>query len=751
MGVVAGSTAGYVEFLGQVPFLTGVPHDDLDPLAQSSVVRRYGPGHNVVSQGEFGHSMFVLVSGALHIHAQADDGTQLDLGRLERPGEFFGEVALLGRGVRSATVTTLAATELLEIEKNRFELVARRHESAREELEKYYHARSVATYTRLHRYLGQLDDANMRAITAGAEMKKFKRDDVVSRAGDPAHQVLLVKDGVLKAARTGADGKLSILAYFNTHDVVGAHEGAARSYDLIALGQAEVIFLPRPAFQQLAINRPDVFAHFGKDDMNRQEALSDASQTVFGAAQAFLQEGVEVESLLVINLDRCVRCGNCVRACHSRHEYTRLDRRGPIFRRRQSVESRKHEHILIPSSCRHCRDPECMIGCPTGAIQRAPSGDVDINDNCIGCDNCARKCPYGNITMRPLPPAEQKDGVVKRAIKCNLCRGYSYSNCVHECPRGAVLRVNPLRYFDELALIMEAEQIGAIQWQRTAARQAGSLNSKQRVKPRSTWFVWLSLLIFGLAAAGLVAGYLLAPRPHTGGSRWGLGFGIGAAACIVTALGLGARKRIRNTALGPLEMWTQFHMVIGLVGFLAALAHAGFRVTGLFTTLLLFVFAAEVVSGVVGQAIYMMVPRILTRLERHGLAKLIEDLFEEAMELERGQDELGHKLPPEITAYLRQNLPRAAGSVGMRFKKAYDPDAMTGRALGAMSIDQVPPAYRDTVHRMIVDRVRLVNVRAQLRLHRAMKVWLLFHLAAAGALATFLMVHVVSMLLLMAG
>jgi CRP-like cAMP-binding protein len=350
MAAVSGSTAGYVDFLGQVPFLTRVPHEDLEPLAQSSVVRRYTAGHTVVSQGEFGHSMFVLVSGALAISARGDDGAELQVGRLERPGEFFGEVALLGRGVRSATVVTTTPTELIEIEKNRFDLLARRHESALEELEKYYHARSVATYTRLHRYLGLLDEQALRAITTGAVMRKFQRDDIVCRRGEPATSVLLIKDGVVKAVRPGADGRLSILAYFNTHDVVGAHEGATRSYELVALGQAEVISLPRPAFLRLAETNPAVYAHFGKDDMQRQEALADAGKTVFSAAQAFLHEGVEVESLLVINLDRCVRCGNCVRACHARHEFTRLDRRGPIFRRRQAVTSKKHEHILIPSS-----------------------------------------------------------------------------------------------------------------------------------------------------------------------------------------------------------------------------------------------------------------------------------------------------------------------------------------------------------------------------------------------------------------
>ncbi len=752
MAIAASSESSvHVQLLSQVPFLTQVSHENLEQLAQGAMVRNFGAHHTVILQGKFGHSMFVLVQGSVAISANGDDGLQLFLGRLNQPGQFFGEVALLGRGVRSATVVTESPTILLEIEKNLFERIARRHDGVLEELERYYHARAIGTYVRLHRYLTQLDEQTLEWLLDGASMRKFKRDEVVCRTGDQADHVMLVKDGVLKMVRKGSDGRLSILAYFNTDDVAGAHDTGQRTYDLVALGQAEVIFFDRNKFNHLAQTHKHVFDRFSKDDMHRQEALHGASNTVYGAVEAFLQEGVEVESLLVINLDRCVRCGNCVRACHSRHQFTRLDRRGPIFRRRKSIASTKHEHLMIPSSCRHCRDPECMIGCPTGAIQRFPNGDVDINDNCIGCENCARKCPYGNITMRPLPPEQQKDDIVKRAIKCNLCRGYSYSNCVHECPRGAVLRVDPLRYFDELAMVMEAEQQQAVEWQRQQAEQAsafGKVSGKQTVKPRSTLCVWLSLVFFFLSIGGVAAAYFLSPEPRSGRTAWGIGFGALATGCILFAMFLGARKRMRNIGMGRFEVWVQFHMVIGLLGFFAALTHAGFRLTGVFTTVLLLVFAFEVLTGVIGQAIYMIFPRILTRLERGGLSKLIEDLHEEELELARGIAELTHKSPPMIGQFVRGPLNRAAGKASMRFKKTYDAEKAPDWVRQSLTqyLNTLPPAHQSTADRLIKDTVRLRDVRAQLWLHYGMKHWVVAHIAATGALATFLIIHIVSML-----
>ena len=742
--------AELVRVLSGVPFLNGIPEEELAELANASEVRSFFGGDSVVNQGQFGHSMFVLLSGAVFIRASGEDGLELNLGRLAVPGDFFGEIGLLGRGVRAATVICEGPCEFLEIQKNRFALLARRHEEAQAELVKYYHARSLATYTRLHRHLGLLDKDSLKHLTANAVMRKFNRDDCIVRAGEATDHVLLVKDGLLKMVRAGNDGKLSILAYFNSHDIIGAHDGPSRTYDLIALGHAEIIFLPRSEFKKLAESAPDVFSRFSKDDMHRQSMMEGASATVFGAAQAFLQEGVEVESLLVINLDRCVRCGNCVRACHARHKYTRLDRRGPIFRRRKAVQSKIHEHLLIPSSCRHCRDPECMIGCPTGAIQRFPDGDVDINDNCIGCDNCARKCPYGNITMRPLEESEMegKEGITKKAIKCNLCRGYEYSNCVHECPRGAVLRVDPLRYFDELSSVMEPEQVQALEWQREAASALGSQDSKQRIAPRSTVFVWVSLALLVIASSLVIAGYALSSEPVRGGSFLGLVFGVGAAASVFFAMFLGARKRIRNTSLGPLEVWTQFHMVAGLFGFLAALAHSGFAVTGLFTTMLMVVFAFEVVSGVLGQAIYMIVPRVLTALERHGLAKLVEDLLSEEIEIRDSIHELTANSSPELERLAKVTAPKKAGGVWSRFSTRYDPELREEEIRASVSTEELSELEQAVAYRIIKDVCRLADVKAQLTLHRGLKYWLVFHLASAAALFVFLIFHILSVLTL---
>jgi Fe-S-cluster-containing hydrogenase component 2 len=151
-----------------------------------------------------------------------------------------------------------------------------------------------------------------------------------------------------------------------------------------------------------------------------------------------------------------VRCDNCEKACAETHNGTsRLNREaGPTF-----------ANVHVPTSCRHCEHPHCMKDCPPDAIHRAPNGEVYIADNCIGCGNCVRNCPYGVIHLSakkkkkpgllqwlmfgagPGPgeaPYDKATASEKKAVKCDMCKGIKGgAACVRACPTGAALRISP--------------------------------------------------------------------------------------------------------------------------------------------------------------------------------------------------------------------------------------------------------------------------------------------------------------------
>jgi Fe-S-cluster-containing dehydrogenase component len=151
---------------------------------------------------------------------------------------------------------------------------------------------------------------------------------------------------------------------------------------------------------------------------------------------------------MVIDLDHCTRCDDCVRACAATHDNNpRFLRHGPV-----------HNNLMVAQACMHCTDPICMIGCPTGAIHRDMfEGNVVINpSSCIGCSACANNCPYGAIRMVEtrdrngrILVASDANSILK-ATKCDLCIDqFGGPACERACPHDALKRVN-LNTLDDL-------------------------------------------------------------------------------------------------------------------------------------------------------------------------------------------------------------------------------------------------------------------------------------------------------------
>lgn len=129
-------------------------------------------------------------------------------------------------------------------------------------------------------------------------------------------------------------------------------------------------------------------------------------------AELGLQQG---QQLMLIDLDRCTRCDECVKACVGTHEHydsgpKRLP--GGPFTRLYLDGPRIGRH-LVPATCRQCHDPVCLIGCPVGSIHKGDLGQIVIENWCIGCQTCYKNCPYDAIQMHPTGVVQSGSAVVR--------------------------------------------------------------------------------------------------------------------------------------------------------------------------------------------------------------------------------------------------------------------------------------------------------------------------------------------------
>jgi CRP-like cAMP-binding protein len=113
-----------LESLTSIAFFGGLDAVALEGLAATMRARRFKRGEVIFHIGDPGDALFIIVSGEVKISLPSDTGEEAILATL-RPGDVFGELALLDGAPRSASATALGPTETVVLPRDRFlELIA---------------------------------------------------------------------------------------------------------------------------------------------------------------------------------------------------------------------------------------------------------------------------------------------------------------------------------------------------------------------------------------------------------------------------------------------------------------------------------------------------------------------------------------------------------------------------------------------------------------------------------------------------
>lgn len=389
-------------------------------------------------------------------------------------GALFGELAALGRIPRTATVFAEVDSELLEIRWQGLREIRKYDPGWRRMIDERYRENALKVHLSETPLFKHLDPAIVARVadqtlfeTYGIfdwnmSYKKLRQqgkldiqsEPLIARQGEYPDGLLMIRAGFARISLHFGHGDRT-LTYLGAGDYYGLDElydgwkgnrTVALRTSLTALGYVDVLRVPSQVLEEY------IFPTM----LPPRPLLQEAARPL--AEDAFLEWVVEERFVngtqaMLIDLNKCVRCDDCVRACASTHGGNpRFIRHGKTF-----------DHWMVTNACMHCADPVCLIGCPTGAIHRSlEGGTVIINDDtCVGCATCANSCPYQNIRMVDI--RDQSGAVVmdreqgkpiQKATKCDLCaEQLGGPACVRACPHDALRRVN----FQDIALLTKGE------------------------------------------------------------------------------------------------------------------------------------------------------------------------------------------------------------------------------------------------------------------------------------------------------
>jgi Fe-S-cluster-containing dehydrogenase component/CRP-like cAMP-binding protein len=421
-------------------------------------------------------------------------------------GTVFGELGALGRVQRAVTVVAASDGEnrLLQIRWQGLRDLMKYDDALREHVNQLFRSRSLLGALQSSPLLqcASLTRKQWDQVVEEAEFETFgsynwygtyqqlrerdvdplSQEPIIAEQGQYPNGLIMVRAGFGRLSQKHGHGEHTF-GYLGKGDVYGLEE-LMHNVDadtqlplqstLRAAGYMDIVRIPTRTFEKVIYPSlkeardegymPVSIAGEQIARMSEKVAESKASETTIAkskddnfdpAVMEFLVENrfINGTQTMLIDLDRCTRCDDCIRACASGHD------NNPRFVR----HGRIHGNYMVANACMHCEDPVCMIGCPTGAIHRSEGkGEVVINDlTCIGCNTCANSCPYDNIRMVNVRNKSDESSIlvdpvngrpIVKATKCDLCvEHHGGPACERACPHDALKRVdmNDLDFLSE--------------------------------------------------------------------------------------------------------------------------------------------------------------------------------------------------------------------------------------------------------------------------------------------------------------
>ena len=419
--------------LQRVPLLEDLPEKLAGRVVQEAEILSFSPGQVICKQGDYEDVFYLILSGEVEVSTFSQTHAHIALGTLGK-GDFFGEMGPLSGQPRTATVKARERAIVLAFPKQIFQLLHKGETKLKRAIDQKYIERSLRTHLRQVSIFTGLSDQDLDDLVSRIKLKSFKKGEVIIRQGDEGDSLYLVRSGFVKVS-LGELPREKILTYLRDGSYFGEAaliRGEKRNANVAAMTPVEAVQIFKADVEHILAKNPQILEEFEREVSARaketQEVLHDASKA--RAISFVVRKGLaQAREVLVIDQGRCLECDLCVESCRAVHGHSRLIRRGSRLGR-----------ILVPTSCFHCENPECLL-CPFGGIVRDKHGEIHHTEACNGCGGCARRCPYGNILIVQETDAAGQEK--QRVVKCDMCVDFPQVACVYNCPVAAAHLLRP--------------------------------------------------------------------------------------------------------------------------------------------------------------------------------------------------------------------------------------------------------------------------------------------------------------------
>jgi CRP-like cAMP-binding protein len=258
-GLSIGDQADAVERMRALQLFADMPTDALHTLAARLVLRHFPLEEAIYTEGTPGDALYIVESGEVKLMDSAFSDAHL-LERI-RPGESFGEMALLTGRTRAECARAATDTTIWVLYKSDFDDVMVQYPEISVSLSRAITDRLAARendfvirHLRRINLFSNLASSELKIIADKVRGLRFRPGEIICFAGQPAQHFFMIENGEVKRMVTAPTGETTLLGILDSGDSFGEQEivqGVPYSATAQALGEVELWTISKNDFQQM--------------------------------------------------------------------------------------------------------------------------------------------------------------------------------------------------------------------------------------------------------------------------------------------------------------------------------------------------------------------------------------------------------------------------------------------------------------------------------------------------------------------
>jgi ABC-type lipoprotein export system ATPase subunit/CRP-like cAMP-binding protein len=254
--------------------LKEIGHDGLVEVKRRATVRSYAPGTTIFRQGEVGREFFILLEGEVDVLVERPGGGETLIDQL-RAGQWFGEGALTGRGVRAATVraTNAAPVEVAALDADGFHELVDSSPALHDRLGQIVERNQIRNQLQA---LTALDFRSLLAMTSNTRAQTFPPGTPIIQQGALGDTFFLLLEGSVDVVTRQSDGREKHLDRLHAGQFFGElallGDGRRMASVRAADGPARVAELGRADFDRIIGTSPAFREQLEKLALRRRTA-----------------------------------------------------------------------------------------------------------------------------------------------------------------------------------------------------------------------------------------------------------------------------------------------------------------------------------------------------------------------------------------------------------------------------------------------------------------------------------------------